>query len=193
LLKNSFKASLETTVCGRGGVTESEHRKGLLLYASYHICLNANKKTLLACEVKEMVIGEKLWEGKGKSGRGFIKSVGMEGVTSVYTWTAQMKGMGKAKGMDGNLNVTGLSMMPPKGLATAKNQGMFMTMTGDMAVLKGFDLTKDDGQKPTSVGLWKFMTMSEKLAWLNNTITLVTFEALDPMWTELNVTIWEWK
>ncbi|MGA3291113.1 MAG: hypothetical protein ABSD42_12845 [Candidatus Bathyarchaeia archaeon] len=140
-----------------------------------------------------MVIGEKLWEGKGKSGRGFIKSVGMEGVTSVYTWTAQMKGMGKAKGMDGNLNVTGLSMMPPKGLATAKNQGMFMTMTGDMAVLKGFDLTKDDGQKPTSVGLWKFMTMSEKLAWLNNTITLVTFEALDPMWTELNVTIWEWK
>jgi hypothetical protein len=70
---------------------------------------------------------------------------------------------------------------------------MFMTMTGDMAVLKGFDLTKDDGQKPTSVGLWKFMTMSEKLAWLNNTITLVTFEALDPMWTELNVTIWEWK
>ena len=29
-----------------------------------------------------MAIGEKLWEGKGKSGAGFIKSVGMEGVTS---------------------------------------------------------------------------------------------------------------
>ena len=54
-----------------------------------------------------MAIGEKLWEGKGKSGAGFIKSVGMEGVTSIYTWTAQMKGMGKAKGVDCNLNVTG--------------------------------------------------------------------------------------
>ncbi len=47
-----------------------------------------------------MAIGEKLWEGKGKSGASFIKSVGMEGVTSMYTWTAQMKGMGKAKGVD---------------------------------------------------------------------------------------------
>ena len=47
-----------------------------------------------------MVIGEKLWEGKGKSGAGFIKSVGMDGVTQIYTWTAQMKGMGKAKGVD---------------------------------------------------------------------------------------------
>ena len=64
-----------------------------------------------------MVIGEKLWEGKGKGGAGFIKSVGMEGVTSMYTWTAQMKGMGKAKGVDCNLNVTGMSMTPPKGIA----------------------------------------------------------------------------
>jgi len=80
-----------------------------------------------------MAIGEKLWEGKGKSGAGFIKSVGMEGVTSVYTWTAQMKGMGKAKGADLNLNVTGMSMAPPKGVAWSKDQGQMMSMTGDMA------------------------------------------------------------
>ena len=89
-----------------------------------------------------MVIGEKSWEGKGKSGAGFIKSVGMEGVTSVYTWTAQMKGMGRAKGVDCNLNVTGFSMTPPKGIAKSKDQGMLMTMTGDMGILKGFDLMK---------------------------------------------------
>ena len=89
-----------------------------------------------------MVIGEKLWEGKGKSGASFIKSVGMEGVTSVYTWTAQMKGVGRAKGVDCNLNVTGLSMTPPKGIAASKDQGMLMTMTGDMGILKGFDLMK---------------------------------------------------
>jgi hypothetical protein len=47
------------------------------------------------------------------------------------------------------------------------------------------------GKNPTSVGLWTLM--SEKIGWLNDTIALVTFEATDPMWTELNVTIWEWK
>jgi len=141
-----------------------------------------------------LAIGEKLWEGKGKSGPGFIKDISMEGVTSLYTWTAQMKGMGKAMGVDGNLNVTGMSMSPPKGLAWSKSQGMLMTMKGDMAVVKGHDIMKMTmGKNPTAVGIWSFMTMSENLAWLNDTITLVTFEALDPMWTEINVAIWEWK
>ena len=44
-----------------------------------------------------MAIGEKLWEGKGKSGASFIKSINMEGVTSMYTWTAQMKAWEKLK------------------------------------------------------------------------------------------------
>ncbi|MCL5949302.1 MAG: hypothetical protein M1490_02350 [Candidatus Bathyarchaeota archaeon] len=141
-----------------------------------------------------MAIGEKLWEGKGKSGASFIKSIDMEGVTSMYTWAAQMKGMGKAKGVDCNLNVTAVSMSPPKGIAASKDQGMIMTMNGDVGTLKGFDLMKMmPGEKPTSVGLWSFMTMSEKLSWLNDTIAIVTFESFDPMWTEFNVTIWEWK
>lgn len=142
-----------------------------------------------------MVLGEKLWEGKGKSaGPGFIKYIGMDGVTMMYSWMADVKGMGRAKGVDGNLNVTAKSMTPPKGVAAAKDQGMFRTMTGDMAVLKGFDLMKMTmGGKPASVGLWSFMTMSEKLGWLNDVIAVVVFEALDPMWMEFNVTIHEWK
>jgi hypothetical protein len=141
-----------------------------------------------------MAIGEKLWEGKGKGGPGFIKSIRTEGVTSIYTWTAQLKGMGKAAGIDCNLNVTGKSMTPPKVIAASKDQGMLMTMTGDMGSIKGFDLMKMvPGAKPTSVGLWSFMTMSEKIEWLNNTIALVTFESADPMWTEMKITIWEWK
>ena len=141
-----------------------------------------------------MAIGEKLWEGKGKSGAGFIKSVGMEGVSSVFTYTAQMKGMGKAEGVDCNLNVTGFSMQPPKGMGWSKDQGMLMTMTGDMAVAKGMSLSKMEmGKNPTALGLWGLMTMSDKLAWINNTIFLVTFEAADPMWSEINIAIWEWK
>jgi hypothetical protein len=142
-----------------------------------------------------MVLGEKLWEGKGKSaGQSLIKYIGMDGVVSIYSWNAQIRGMGKAKDVDGNINVTAKSMMPPKGVAASKDQGIFMTTTGDMAVFKGVDPMKMKmNEKPTSVGLWSFMTMSEKLGWLNDVIAVVMFEALDPMWTEFNITITEWK
>jgi hypothetical protein len=46
--------------------------------------------------------------------------------------------------------------------------------------------------KPMAVGLVNFMTMSEKLAWLNETIAVVIFEAADMMWNEMNVSIYEW-
>jgi hypothetical protein len=142
-----------------------------------------------------MVLGEKLFEGKGKStGPSFIKSIGMDGIKSMYTWTAQVKGMGRAKGADLNINVTAKSMMPPKGVAASKDQGMFMTAAGDTGVLRGVDLMKMTmTEKPSSVGLWTFMTMSEKLGWMNDLIALVTFEALDPMWQQFNISIHEWK
>ena len=140
-----------------------------------------------------MVLGEKLFEGKGKSGAGFIKSVGMDGVKMIYSWTAQVKGVGKAKGIDAFISVTAKGMTPPKGLGVAKDQGVFNTTAGDMAILKGYDIAKMVDGKGKSVGLWSFMTMSEKLSWLNDVIAVVTFDALDPMWQELNIAIYEWK
>ena len=142
-----------------------------------------------------MAIGEKLWEGKAKTaGPGSIKSVGIEGVTSEYSWAAQVKGMGRAKGVDGNIHVTAMMKMAPKAVPASKDQGIFMTMTGDMGVIKGFDLMKMTmGGNPKAVGLWRFMTMSEKLSWMNDLVALVTFEALDPMWNASNITIYEWK
>jgi len=142
-----------------------------------------------------MVLGEKLWEGKGKSaGPGAIKYVGMEGVVSEYSWSAQIKGMGRAKGSDLNINTTAIMKNRPKGIAKAKDQGIFMTASGDMGVLKGLDLMKmNRAGNPAAVGLWTFMTTSEKLNWMNDIIALVTFEALDPMWMESNIIIYEWK
>jgi len=141
-----------------------------------------------------MALGEKLWEGRGKSGgAGFIKSVNMEGVTSEYSWMAQLKGMGRASGVDLNVNVTAVSMAPPKGVYVSKDQGIFRTMSGDMGVLKGMDMMKmGAGGKPSSVGLWGFMTLSEKLGWMNGIIAIVTFEAQDPVWEQFNITIYEW-
>jgi len=141
-----------------------------------------------------MVLGEKLWEGKGKSaGPGFIKYVGAEGVASMYSWNADLKGMGRAKDIDLSLHATGKSWMRPKGLGKAKTQGVFMTKSGDMGVLKGSDLSKMTGTKPGSVGLFSMMTMSEKLSWINEVIAIIAIEALDPMWEQFNITIYEWK
>jgi hypothetical protein len=142
-----------------------------------------------------MVLGEKLWEGTAKSaGAGSIKSVGAEGVISEYSWSAQMTGMGRAKGIDGSIHVTAVGKMPSKGVATEKEQGVFMTMSGDRGVLKGFSMMKMMmGGNPKAVGLWSFMAMSEKLSWMNELIALVTYEAQDPMWMESKITICEWK
>ncbi len=140
-----------------------------------------------------MVLGEKLWEGKS-AGPGVVKYVGMEGVVSEYSWSAQLKGMGRAKAIDLNIHTTAIMKNQVKAIPKAKDQGIFMTATGDMGVLKGHDLMKmNPVGNPAAVGLWTFMTKSEKLNWMNDTIALVTFEALDPMWMDGNITIYEWK
>ncbi len=154
-----------------------------------HIFILASKCPFL---VKDLVLGEKLFEGKGKSGPGFIKWVGMEGIAQMYTWTANVKGMGKAAGAECMISVTAKGMTPPKGVGMAKDQGIFRTTTGEMGVIKGVDLAKMAEGKTISVGLWSFMTSSEKLAWMNDLIAVVSFEALDPMWQEFNITIYEW-
>jgi hypothetical protein len=142
--------------------------------------------------VKSLVLGQKLFEGKGKSGPGFIKWVGMEGIAQIYSWTANVKGMGKAAGAECMISVTAKSMTPPKGVGLAKDQGILRTTTGEMGVIKGMDMAKMAEGKTVSVGLWSFMTSSEKLAWMNDLIAIVEFQALDPMWQDFNLTIYEW-
>ena len=141
---------------------------------------------------KVLVLGEKLFEGRGKSGPGFIKWVGMEGIAQMYSWTASVKGFGKAAGVECMLSVTAKGMTPPKGVGMAKDQGIFRTTTGEMGILKGMDIAKMDKDKIVSVGLWSFMTASEKLGWMNDLIAIVEFQALDPMWQDFNITIYEW-
>ena len=62
-----------------------------------------------------------------------------------------------------------------------------------MGVLKGFALSKMAQNKSIAVGLWHFMTTSEKLAWMNDVIAVASYEPIDPMWMQLNLTIYEWK
>ncbi|HKZ87791.1 MAG TPA: hypothetical protein VJ066_01370 [Candidatus Bathyarchaeia archaeon] len=139
-----------------------------------------------------MVIGEKLWEGKCKTMGMVIKAVGPEGVTIEATWMAQLKGFGKAKGLDGAMMYSGKILMEPSGAGWSHGQGMLNFMTGDMAVVKGSGLGKVEAGKSKSVGMFTFMTMSPKLGWLNSVWTIATQEG-DPQWTEFEMVISEWK
>ena len=139
-----------------------------------------------------MVIGEKLWEGKAKTMGMAIKGANADGVSLEYTWMAQVKGMGKAKGVDGNILFTGMTMITPTGGGGTRGNGMFNTMTGDMAVIKGAGYGKPEAGKGKGVGIWNFMTMSQKLAWMNMTVAITTQEG-DPMWQEFDLVVWEWK
>ncbi len=104
-----------------------------------------------------------------------------------------VRGSGPVAGIDCFVSVTAMGVTPPKGLGAAKDQGIFRLSSGEMGVIKGLDLSKMVEGKGVSVGLWTFMTMAEKISWLNDTVGLVTFEALDPMWQEFNIAIYEWK
>ena len=126
-----------------------------------------------------MAIGEKLWEGPGKSQTTIIKSVEGDGVYIMATWTTLLKGMGKAKGVDGQVTFSGKIKMGPNGAGISMGQGIFRTMTGDMAMVKGYGYGKPVKDKAKSVGIWTFMSMSPKLAWVNDTLALVTLEG-DP-------------
>ena len=139
-----------------------------------------------------MAIGEKLWEGKAKSMTTLIKDVNSEGVSIVASWMAQLKGVGKAKGLDGTLSFTGKIMMGPNGAGWSHGQGIFNLMTGEMAVVKSSGIGKIEAGKGKSIGLASFMSMSPKLAWVNTLTALVTQEG-DPNWMEWDMVVWEWK
>jgi hypothetical protein len=139
-----------------------------------------------------MVIGEKLWEGKAKTMGMAIKGANADGVMLEYTWMAQLKGMGKAQGVDGQVIFTGNTIISPTGGGNTMGTGLFTTMTGDMAVIKGSGYGKPEAGKGKGLGIWSFMTMSQKLNWMNMTVTLTTQEG-DAQWMEFDVVVWEWK
>ena len=139
-----------------------------------------------------MVIGEKLWEGKAKTTGMAIKGTNAEGVILEYTWMAQLKGIGKANGVDGQIIFTGNTVISPTGGGTTMGTGLFTTMTGDMAVIKGSGYGKPEMDKGRGLGIWSFMTMSQKLNWMNMTVALTTQEG-DAQWMEFDVVVWEWK
>lgn len=140
-----------------------------------------------------MAIGEKLWEGSGKTQVMTVQDVNADGVTVEFTWSGDLKGVGKAKGVDGTIVFTGrkLATIVGPGKGSTKGQGIFFAK-GGMVAIKGSGYGNPKWESSKSVEIWSFIAASRKLNWLNDTVALVTQEG-DPSWKEFKITISEWK
>jgi len=140
-----------------------------------------------------LVIGEKLWEGTGKTQIMIVQNVNADGVTVEFTWSGDIKGIGRAKGVDGTVTFTGRKLAPISGpgKGTTTGQGILFAK-GGMVAIKSTGYGNPKWENVKSVEIWSFIAASKKLSWLNDVVAIVTQEG-DPSWKEFNVTINEWK
>lgn len=123
--------------------------------------------------MKILTIGEKLFEEK-ITPRGFaIKSVGFEGVESEFSLTGEITGFGKAEGFKATNMGTMRSHERPTGITAGTAQGNMTTTDGESVVWKLCYAGKASGAGWRLTGTVTFMTMSEKLTWLNSTICVM--------------------
>ena len=118
-----------------------------------------------------------------------IKDINSEGVKYEFTWAAQVKGSGKAQGLDGTVFFTATVVVSPAGIASSLGNGIFSTMTGDQAIIKSAGSGIGEGDQGKGVSVWSFMTTSMKLTWLNKTVAIMAQQGDSQ---ESDVVVWEW-
>lgn len=137
-----------------------------------------------------MVLGEKLWEEKGKVTGMSVKSVDSEGVHMEQNFASEFKGFGRfpsGRNM-GTLNV----VVRPDGLSRGTAQGICTMENGDMAVWKCLAFGKSEAGKDKSIAIIQMMTGSQKLSWMNS--LLIVYESIGDMKTmDFRGTGYEWK
>jgi hypothetical protein len=142
-------------------------------------------------EVRKLVLGEKLWEEKGKATGVSVKSVGPEGVHMEENFASEVKGLGRfpsGRNM-GTINY----VARPDGFSSGTGQGIFTAQDGDSVVWKCLAFGKPEAAgKDKSIAIIQFMTTSQKLSWMNS--FLIVYESIGDMKTmEFSGTGYEWK
>jgi hypothetical protein len=137
-----------------------------------------------------LVLGEKMWEEKGKIIGISVKSVGPEGVRMEETFATEVKGLGRAPS---GRNIGTMDILEtPGGFFSGTGQGYLVTQDGDSVVWKCYSVGKPEAGKVKSVNIIQFMTTSQRLSWMNGFIA-VDESVSDPMTMELSGTGYEWK
>jgi len=136
-----------------------------------------------------LVLGEKLWEEKGKTIGMSVKSVGPEGIRMEQTFTTEVKGLGRSpNGV--NMGTLDFVQTPSGGFGTG--QGIFTSQDGDIVVWKCYFIGKIEAGKNKAVNIIHFMTTSQKLSWFNSLVAVE--DAFTDMKTgEIGGIGYEWK
>jgi hypothetical protein len=127
-------------------------------------------------EVKILAIGQKLFEEKFRPTGGAIKSIGPEGVETEFSIASEIVGFGNAEGIKGTNMGTLRSLAKPDGIGTGTGLGV-MTLNGDAVTWKFSFAAKTSAAGAKYICTVTFMTMSDKLAWLNQTICVLEGES----------------
>jgi len=112
-----------------------------------------------------MPLGEKWFEEKGRMTMTYIESIDSNGVVMKQSFESDLKGMGKFP--SGKNMGSGTIYVKPSGKAHGKWQGILMTADGEMVTWHGKGQSVRAGPKVKGVMLLSFMTISEKLKWMN--------------------------
>ncbi len=126
--------------------------------------------------MKILTVGQKLFEEKFRPTGGAIKSIGSEGVESEFSITSEITGFGKAQGIKGTNMGTLLNLAKPGGIGTGTGLGVMM-LDGDTVTWKFSYAAKTTAAGAKYICTVTFMTMSQKLAWLNQTICVLEGES----------------
>jgi len=135
-----------------------------------------------------MVLGEKLFEEKGKTTMSFIKEVNVQGIIVKQSFESEVKGMGRFP--SGKNMGSGGFWMYPNGNAQGKWRGMLMTDDGQMLVWNGNGHSNRTGTSVKGIMVIRFMTQSEKYAWLNKALIVADLQG---DMTSYSSAGYEWK
>ncbi len=122
-----------------------------------------------------MGLGEKLWEEKSRSLGLAVRTVGAEGAVIEGTWTGELKGFGRMRGIDGT--TVGTTEFKKLAVQTyvigSDSHEVFTTKEGERVFFEGYSTGKIHAGRYTSgVDIITFRTDSKRLLWMNDIIVL---------------------
>lgn len=135
-----------------------------------------------------MVMGEKLFEEKGKITMTFVDSIDATGIVMKQSFSSEVTGFGRCpSGM--NMG-SGTVCMHQDGKAHGKWVGMMMTEDNEMITWKASGHSKRSGEGLKGIMVITFMTKSEKYEWINSIIAVADLEST---MIEFSDVAYEWE
>ncbi len=140
---------------------------------------------------KKMFLGNKLWDGNGKTLSMSVKNSSLNDNLFEFTWVAKLNGVGKAAGLNVTLYFTATKTADFVGAGPTVGQGAFFTKEGNMVSVKSSGYGRPAAGHGRAVEIWSFSAQADSLKWLNKTVALVIIEG-DDQWKDFKVTVTEW-